>query len=109
MNTDSICRDFSDDVAFLHGIRAGLHLLVVGLTIAAIEKTILYNEIVDACTINSAAELFPLILSICLALRVPCCWYVRRLEEREEDSVVSDCSTCRGRFRPPAPIIIPQP
>ncbi|OIW28994.1 hypothetical protein CONLIGDRAFT_715425 [Coniochaeta ligniaria NRRL 30616] len=79
-----------DNASIIHFIRTMLHLVVVAVMVTGVELVIRWNHIIDAYSLTTSAQLFPLLLSICLALWV--IWH--RLKQSEDDGDADTCTTC---------------
>jgi hypothetical protein len=87
-------------------------MIVVVITIIAVELVIRWNHIDDAYSITTSAQIFPLLLSICLVIRVM--WHQVKMTQNERDT--DSCSECswdhgrrrrRGGWPEPGPLPIP--
>lgn len=79
-----------DNASIIHFIRTMLHQVVVAVMVTGVELVIRWNHIIDAYSLTTSAQLFPLLLSICLALWV--IWH--RLKQSEDDGDTDTCTTC---------------
>ncbi len=101
----------NDNASIIHFIRALLHLAVVVTIIVAVELVIRWNHISDAYTLATSAQLFPVLLSICLLIRV--IWHrLKQSQDKEDTDTCSTCSSVDGQ-RPrrdgwPAPGPVPR-
>jgi hypothetical protein len=73
-------------------------MVVVVTTIVAVELVIRWNHIVDAYSVTTSAQIFPLLLSITMVVRVM--WHQMKMTQNDLDvESVSESSFERGRSR----------
>ena len=106
--------ELNDNASLIHLVRACLHTVVVVVTIVAVELVIRWNHIVDAYSVTTSAQIFPLLLSICLVVRV--IWHQVKMTQNETDTdSVSEISPAHGHRRrrggwpEPGPASVPLP
>lgn len=114
MDAYALCSSHLDNNAsVIHLVRAVLHLTVVVVTITATELVIRWNHITDAYSVTTTAQIFPLLLSACLAIRVM--WHQVKITQTEQES--DTCSypstddrwgrSRRGGWPEPDPVPVP--
>ena len=60
--------ELDHNVGLLHMVRVLLNLAAAATLIVGVELVLAWSEITDNCLVTTTAQLFPLLLSICLLL-----------------------------------------
>lgn len=111
MLTD-LCRSHLDDNAsIIHLMRAIFHLVVAITNVIAVELAIRWNHITGAYSVTTTAQIFPLLLSACLVVRV--IWHQVKMTQNEQQSDTCSCGSTDDRRRrrsawpEPGPVPVP--